>query len=551
MFKLVSDSVLSLYNNAYTNSDWLTKYEHGEIWSQRIRKIIEEYLSKNMCILYGSKSIEFMIQLRNNNNMFKIKIADYDVYTTRPRQQLLELYELFKNENSFVWSVNCAYARHRGTCTLYVNDTRIIDLTYVDRQTFRLMPTFESLNRIRCVSYLVSMSAYTSVLSDTESLYMIPKTVEKLKLLSNEYPFRFFLNKDDNPSNIFSQNSNIVSLISKLTNILDVTLKNVDKIPSYTHYLEKEKSTTMQSPKDELNKNDNETCISDLKYITLKGDTHIISDAKGEVDTTETINENTKLPSFHRYVKPSNDDYFYTGSIAVYSFISAFGDNIQLGNNKLTKDQLVSYLFDNTIELYVENVNLAIYKIANAFKNERVECCLASPREFPSMYSNAVRLHLIDYNVSIYLYELTSQRFIEVVNVIFPSGESINHMKCSCYSFLLSHILLQMALGGSSNQARTQLHGKPSYEKYSSLVSILSAISNRYQSFPAFKPLYSILSKYTVGNRKSLNRSNDAIHGEVNNTARNNDDTYNSHTNSSNSKKHVKFNINYDLFSSD
>lgn len=526
MIKLVSNSVLSLYDSVYTNNDWLIKYEYNEAWSSKIKNIIDAYLIANQCVLYGSKSVELTIQSKRNNNMFKLKTGDYDVYSPRPKQQMIELYELLKKEN-FVWSARCVFARHHGTSTLYVNDNKIIDFTYMDQHTLDILPTFKTIQGIKCVSHLISISSYFSVLSDPESVYMIPKTTEKLNLLCSEFPFKFSVDQLQS-GNIFN-NSKKCRFIAQFTKCLEdlEALNNIspDQIPKYSQLIKSEKQFSLH------------------KHASLKPRRASV-DAEHESDTNfiEIINESTNLPSFYRYAKPSNEKYFYTGSIAAYTFISAFGDNINLGKESLSKDTLISCIFDEDIEVYVENLDIAVYNISQNFKDSaQIECSMPILTEYRCMFSRAIKLKFQEIGQTVYMYELSNQRFAEIVNVKFPHGRNISNIKCSSYMFLMSHLLLKMAL-----------FGKSKYTQYSNLITVLSSLSNRNQSHPIFRPSH-FSPIYIVGNRQAILRTNenfDSVDSTNNgvSSSRSSEKAMGSvETRKSEYHDGIKININYDL----
>lgn len=473
MYKLLSENMLTLYSDVYTNNIWLTKYENGESWTQRSHIIINKYLSKyrGHCVLYGSKSVELMLQARRNNTLFKLKINDYDVYSSRPKQVINDLYEIFKQE-SYAWNVHCAFARNHGTCTLYVNDNRLIDITYMNQKTLDILPTFDSINGIRCISYLMSMSACTSVLADIESVYMIPKTIEKLRLLCNEYTFKFNSN-DINTINIFDDKK-YCKIIHEIAKSLDSTVNN-----NSLNYIQALNGNEILEFKDGKN----------IKNITINA----LIDTRPDEKNIEIINENTKLKSYRCYIEPSKHRYFFTGSIACYIFMNVFGNNININNEYINSDKMVKYLFDNDIELYVENINLILNKLIETFSS--VKCEVKPPIEFPCMFSASVRV-LVDNKYVIYLYELTHERFIETVNVQLPYNLYISNFKCTCYIFLISHLLLKMAI-----------YDKTRYSKYSNIISLMTLIANKNRTNSIFKPHTS--NKFTAGNRKSLIKSND------------------------------------------
>ena len=547
MFKLISDSVLALYNRVYTNNEWLAKYEYSDPISIKIKDIIEQYLILNKCLLYGSKAVELMIQSKRTNNMFKLKIGDYDVYSSTPKKQIIELYEIIKKQ-PYVWNARCSFARHHGTSTLYVNDNKIIDFTYMDQNVINNISKNKSKNGLYYISPLISMSSCCSVLSDPESVYMIPKATEKLTLLCIEFPFRFTLDQQpDNPkqksrnslrnkdrlsddiaeaslshppgrredegvkSNSLAwseqpfANNKRCEFISKLTNSLEES-NDIDEALVHTYFNKlKDTNTPFVLPR-----------IAETVIYRSSSET---SENSNNEKIFEYINEHTNLPSFNRYVKPSTTKYFYSGSVAAYVFMSAFSDNIIIGNDMLPKDKILSLIFEQDIEIYVENINVAILKIIKYFYPTHsmlnIEYSKPLISSFPCIYSKAVKLHfrkaypsssdgIKDSDQVVYLYELNSQRFAQIVNIQFPNKIEIKNLKCSCYIFLMSHFLFKMSFEKRETDLSNQ---NRKFLMYSNLVAALSFIAIKNQSHQIFRPCH-FSSIYVVGNKKAIIQSN-------------------------------------------
>lgn len=528
MYKLISESTLALYNSVHANDNWLSKYENGKSWSLQARGIIDAYLASHnhQCILYGSKSVEYLIRSRRNNPMFRIRTNDYDVFSSRPKQQVRELYELFKRETSYVWNMKCVFARNRGTCTLFVNEIKLVDFTYMHQRALDALPTVDyaiANGRIRCLPHLLSMSACMAVLADVEAIYMIPKMTERLQLLSAEYPFKCAIDVASNDSVNLFDSRELCKLVGDISSMLDKRIKlgASTRVPMYTNLIR---------PKLDILNGE----VPKLEYIQL-GDSH---DANARVH--EHINESTGLPSFYRYVDLSNSKYFYTGSIAAYAYISAFGDNIKIDDQTVQRQQLLSCIFDKEIEIYVEDINVIMSCIIDGLKErvKHIECSNITPNQYSCMFGKAVRMRLVDMDVSVCLYELTQERFVELVNVSLPH-QRINGMRCSCYMFLMAHILLKMSL-----------HGRSKYERYSTLISILSIISSKKSSLNTFRPPHLSNSPTTVGNKRSLMRSNESFDGDAGGDDLNDADNNDEHAKKGQSEKTTKslrVTVNYDL----
>jgi hypothetical protein len=403
-----------------------------------------------------------------------MNISDYDIFSSKPKQHINELYKQFIKE-PYVWSASCSFAKNHGTCTLYINEKKIADITYMNQQTID-MHSFIQLSNIRCLPYVMQMSSLISLLSDIESVYMIPKTVDKLRLLNSQYPFRF--------DNKILSESNILEY--------DLTAKLVSRISSSFNRFKQ--SDFIKIPK-----------LFDLKegriYIENDEIKHSDTSVKfNEYDNNaselESIHPITGFPSFRRYTQPSLHRYFFTGSIAAFLYISAFGDNIQIGNTHIPKNLLVSSIFENDIELYVENIDVVLTLLLKEFKH--INIAPMNLTEYPCMFSKSIKVTIDKYANSIILYELTHERFIEKTNLKL-ANMTINGVYCSSYIFLLSHILFKLVL-----------YGKSDYIKYSNLICILSNIASKHSYHSIFKPSH-FSSKYTAGNKKSIYKSNDSI----------------------------------------
>lgn len=315
MYKLLSELSLSLYSDVFVNTNWLEKYEKLDLFQKRSIEILNSFLSSNKsnCILYGSKCTELHLQTKNQS--FKMNISDYDIFSSKPKQHINELYKQFIKE-PYVWSASCSFAKNHGTCTLYINEKKIVDITYMNQQTIELHPFIE-LSNIRCLPYTMQMSSLTSLLSDIESVYMIPKTVDKLRLLITRYPFKFD-NSILSHVNILEHDS-VAKLILRISSAFN-KFKQSDFIKIPKIFDLKEGRVFIEN--DEIKHTNN--------YIQFN-----------EYDTNatelESIHPISGFPSFRRYTQPSLHRYFFTGSLAAYLYISAFGDNIQIGNSHIPK----------------------------------------------------------------------------------------------------------------------------------------------------------------------------------------------------------------------
>lgn len=498
MFKLFSPTFFSFYADAHTNREWLMKYRIGNAWIRDAHNTIDNYLRDNNshCLLFGSKAVEYAIRANRNNNTFKMQTNDYDVFSSQPKKTIIDIYNKLKT-NKNIWNLNCSFARNQGTCTLFINEIKLIDVTYLNQNLIAVCPTRFSSTGIRFIAHTLLLSACTSILADVESVYMIPKTLAKLRILCDEFYFKLHIDKT-NSYNIYAQDSTLCTMIGIIS---DAVNKPYDAtLPIYQYYKKIES----------LNKNDVSTNSLDL----TKFDDSIKQSNRHDSIELEIIHPQNGLPVFYRQTMPSVHRYFYIGSLAVYAYIHAFGNVTEY-----SKDSLLSSIFTPDIEMYVESVDYIIHAIRNAIIARRprstLECYLVVPREFPCMYTRSVRI-CIDQKYNIILYELTHERFIEIVEFKLPTFNSNLRVNCSCYPFLISHLLWRMSIYEKLNGASNDI-----YSKYSNIISVLSVICNNNinrsdKLSNVFRPHIDNTGYASIGNPRSIHKTNEYIQNSKN-----------------------------------
>lgn len=491
MYKLMSESSIINYRNYYINNEWLSSYSLSNSWSKNAHNLIEEFISKNNCILYGSRAIDLLFKYNQINTNNTLKPNDYDLYSTRPKLLITELYNIFKPQQ-YIYSLRCSFAKNHGTCTLYINEIRFVDVTYVSPSTYDAISTYKLTNGIKVMTYGGLISSLACILADVDGVYMMPKIIDKLALLVNYFPFRFNIKELETSTCIFN-NEQFCSFVIKLMKVLD---RPSDIADSFAYV-----NDIIQNGKLTINKNEHSRKIDRIdKSIDNKD--------------IEIINEQTQLPSFYRLKKDNITGYFFAGTIALYTLLDQYGTDIYINNNHILKSQLFSSLYDDNIDIFVENIDYTLTKIIASFKNDTIECKLVTPKDYPNMYNNAININ-INNKYSINLYELTTERPIN--NIYFKLTN--NKINIACYMFLLSHLLLKI---NQNNKI-----------KYSNILVILSNISNANQLQTIFRP--NSIGNITIGNRKSILNSNENLQNDRRQDKMQKSD------------KPYKININYDL----
>ena len=168
MIKLFTNYTLDYFKNNNKNNDWLSLYDKltNDNNFNSFKSIIENFIIDNNCIIYGSKAVELAIKSKFYN--FKMKVNDYDVFTPSPKSLLIKLYNELKNSNT-IYSLKCLKSRVPGTFTLFINEIKMIDFTFINKDIFYQLPINKTENNMKYIIPTLSIANYTSILSNTQT----------------------------------------------------------------------------------------------------------------------------------------------------------------------------------------------------------------------------------------------------------------------------------------------------------------------------------------------------------------------------------------------
>ncbi len=159
-------------------------------WFENVMTIIKRFAVRNQRIIYGGFAILLNIQRKDRNVV--LPLNDIDMFSPAPIDDLHRLVKIIA-KNDYCYKTRTALARHSNTYTLFVNDRKVLDISYLDPTKtdsygYYKAPFYNS--EIFFVRTYISYIDYFSILSDVSSVWLIEKTITKINQLQNYYPFR-------------------------------------------------------------------------------------------------------------------------------------------------------------------------------------------------------------------------------------------------------------------------------------------------------------------------------------------------------------------------
>lgn len=372
----------------YSNSN---RNIHDTEWINNCFKLIDKFIEQNKCIVYGSKALLLAFNYYNIKNIPNIKNADIDLYSIKPKYDISLLYNLIIKQD-YCWSAKIIAARNNGTFTLFVNEVKFVDCTYIDKFIYDNILTLKYNNIKFCNVYCI-LSDYLSIMSDNESKYIIDKTINKINLINSFFSFK--------KQNITSEFNFDYNMLVNLNNLLQSKINN-----NNIDYLKILFKTPI------INIDNNGNCININNVELIQDNCNMIN---------KTINGNKNdLPYFYKYTENINT-YCFTGSIVCFLLAHKFKYNIPLYNK---------------IEIYVTNINYYIPYFCK-LTNNNIQIELGY--KWGTLFNTFVKLTFDQYEI--YLYELSKQRYYFIYNS-FP---------CSNFMFLFSHLLINATIFDNYN----------------------------------------------------------------------------------------------------
>lgn len=387
MIKLFTNYTLEYYKNSNKNNDWLSLYDKltNEKHFYNFKNIVEQFIIDNGCIVYGSKAVELAIKSKIYN--FKMKINDFDVYTPYPKSLAIKLFNDLKN-NINIYSLKCLKSRTPGTFTVFINEIKIIDFTFINKDNFYQLHFNKTDKDLKYISLPLSIANYTSILSNTQTYFQYSKALDNLSILTENHLLKLV-----SSDKILFNKSSIPKIIETLT----------------THFNKYTSKPIYSNIK-----------IDYLKYLSQTSVIDNILDLKPNIyHEHESLFETTNndLPILYKYTTPVND-YFFTGIHAINLFLNNFSTSIEIKN------------YENIFELYTSSNNSYIQQFVDFFKSSKIKATLTN-FNYPFIFKNCVILEIDNYKFI--LYELESEFMYNIVK---------SKYHCSTYTFLISHLLI-------------------------------------------------------------------------------------------------------------
>ena len=232
MSYLINKESLDIVKDNYND------YKYNELFN--IKEILEEiviYCSRNRLLIYGGYALSKNINIKKNivgsnvkNNNVKVitseilEYEDIDVYSSNPADDLNGLLKTMLKK-TFVKSVVYKRAKHEGTYTLFVNQIKVMDMTFIDLTILSNMNYNEIIEYIKNKKYIIRVVVpfitfvdLLSVLESNDSLFRIEKTQIKLFNLQTSFPIK---NNNFSFNELKTINFDFDNFINKLISIKD------------------------------------------------------------------------------------------------------------------------------------------------------------------------------------------------------------------------------------------------------------------------------------------------------------------------------------------
>lgn len=459
MIKLFTNYTLDYYKSTNKNNDWLSIYDklNNDELFLNFKNIIIQFLIDNGCIIYGSKAVELAIITKFNN--FKMKINDFDVYTPYPKSLIIKLYEIIKSSKYInnIYSLKCSKSRTPGTFTLFINESKLVEFTYTNKELFNQLPILKYKNNLKYINPNLSIANYTSILSNTQTYYQYQKTLDILSILSENFYLKLYSFNNVSITNDKFDNKFINDLSTYLNKHVN---KEIYNSINFT---------------DILNKNGFIDNISDIQGIDKlnidKNDKN-----NNEKDNVNEISIND-LPLLYKFT-PTLNNYFFTGICAVNLLIKKFSSYINVLN------------YENVYEIYTSSINSYICQLYMFFNKKNIKITQSNLNNYPFVFKNCVIIEIDKYKII--LYELATEYMYNELNSLYH---------CSSYTFLISHLLIC-----------ANLLYKSDFKIYNDVLYYFIKIANDHRLDNIFHPLGNYNGTYKLaGLRFDYSRINNIL----------------------------------------
>lgn len=497
--KIYSDNELENLKNLTNYYNYKDDYLE---WKDDCFNEIEKFIIQNKKIVYGGYAL--ILNICQKDNVYNKKFNDIDIYTCTPKQDLNYLIEIFK-EKKYCWKVRASNARHIGTFTLFINEKKISDISYIDYENFIKIPIIKNKNGLKFVNYNMIYLDYFSILSDIESTFSMTKVIERIKILQTYYPYN---NIKSNVNDFITYIKNDKFDINDIINRLIYFLKNKFVIPidenkyNFKYFFDDEKNKNIDliinnsfkiknnNINNDKNMNNGENgdennnkFVNDLKKslynpknISLESlDTkqkkicnlnsdHLID--KNDIQSEIILNNFLKT---YRYgsgkideedensislIKPFSEIY----SNIEKNGIKSYSKYVNLENNYFISGLYAYNLYHNYfnnneniidnieyIDIYVSNINDTIYSLCKNFLKNN---------EYLKFVKKSTWINHYDFCVEVFLQDKNGNE-IKICNLYETSKKRsfviYNNLNISSFTFLLSFFCLEGSINKKNN----------------------------------------------------------------------------------------------------
>jgi len=156
--------------------------------TQKIIKIVEQFISKNKFIVYGGTAINNILLLKDQFYDYRYEIPDYDFYAPNPMDAAIDLANMFAS--SGFTDVEAKSGTHIGTYKVFVNQMGVADLTILHKELFDTLSRSVIIKkgmRYAPVNFL-RQSMYLELSRPLGDISRWEKVLTRLNLLNKAYP---------------------------------------------------------------------------------------------------------------------------------------------------------------------------------------------------------------------------------------------------------------------------------------------------------------------------------------------------------------------------
>jgi len=183
-----------------------------------VREIILNFIKQKGRKIYGGWAFNELIKVKNPKDAFykDIDVPDVEFYSSEPLNDLLELCNRLY-ENKELQGIVGKEAQHTETYTIYVNNEKYCDISYVPKLIYNKIPVI-IINGLHMVepSFLI-IDVLRTFSDPLTSYWRLTKTFKRIRLLHKYYPIKSFSKPSTFPPKV---NSAVVPILTDIQNFL-------------------------------------------------------------------------------------------------------------------------------------------------------------------------------------------------------------------------------------------------------------------------------------------------------------------------------------------